>query len=69
MRRRAFLGGLSLTGLAGCLGLAPRWAAADTLRFYALRLREAVIKTTPEKIIAQGSDWRFLTALKRELKG
>jgi len=28
-----------------------------------------MIKGTPQKIIAQGTDWRFLTELKRELKG
>jgi NitT/TauT family transport system substrate-binding protein len=42
----------------------------DTVRFYALRLREAgVIKSSPQKIIAQGTDWRFLNELKKELKG
>jgi NitT/TauT family transport system substrate-binding protein len=42
----------------------------DTLRFYALRLHEAgMIKSSPQKIIAQGTDWRFLTELKKELKG
>ncbi|MGH7318478.1 MAG: ABC transporter substrate-binding protein [Candidatus Rokuibacteriota bacterium] len=42
----------------------------DTVRFYALRLHEAgMIKSTPQKIIARGSDWRFLTELKKELKG
>ena len=42
----------------------------DTLRFYALRLHEAgMIKSTPQKIIAQGTDWRFLNELKKELKG
>jgi len=41
----------------------------DTLRFYALRLREAgMIKSTPQEIIARGSDWRFLNELKKELK-
>ena len=41
----------------------------DTLRFYALRLHEAgLIQTTPDKIIAQGADWRFLNELKEELK-
>jgi NitT/TauT family transport system substrate-binding protein len=41
----------------------------DTLRFYALQLREAgMIKSTPQKIIAQSADWRFLNELKRELK-
>ncbi len=41
----------------------------DTLRFYALRLQEAgFIKSSPQKIIAQGTDWRFLNELKKELK-
>jgi NitT/TauT family transport system substrate-binding protein len=41
----------------------------DTLRFYALRLREAgLIKTSPTKVIAEYTDWRFLNELKRELK-
>jgi NitT/TauT family transport system substrate-binding protein len=42
----------------------------DTLRFYALRLHEAgMIKNTPQKLIAQGTDWRYLNQLKKELKG
>jgi NitT/TauT family transport system substrate-binding protein len=42
----------------------------DTVRFYALRLHEAgLIKSTPQKIIAQSTDWRFLNELKKELKG
>jgi NitT/TauT family transport system substrate-binding protein len=41
----------------------------DTVRFYALRLREVgMIKSSPQKIIAEGTDWRYLTELKRELK-
>jgi len=41
----------------------------DTLRFHALRLHEVgMIKSTPQKIIAQGTDWRFLNELKKELK-
>jgi NitT/TauT family transport system substrate-binding protein len=41
----------------------------DSLRFYALRLREAgMTKSSPQKIIADGTDWRFLNELKRELK-
>jgi NitT/TauT family transport system substrate-binding protein len=41
----------------------------DTLRFYALRLHEAsLIKSSPNKIIADSTDWRFLNELKRELK-
>jgi NitT/TauT family transport system substrate-binding protein len=41
----------------------------DTMRFYALRLHEAgLIKSSPQKIIADGTDWRFLNELKRELK-
>lgn len=42
----------------------------DTVRFYALRLHEAgMIKASPKKLIAQGTDWRFLNELKKELKG
>jgi len=42
----------------------------DTIRFYGLRLREAgMIKSLPNKIIADATDWRFLNELKRELKG
>jgi NitT/TauT family transport system substrate-binding protein len=42
----------------------------DTVRFYALRLHEVgMIKSTPQKIIGQGTDWRFLNELKKELKG
>jgi NitT/TauT family transport system substrate-binding protein len=43
--------------------------AEDTIRFYALRLHEiGMIKSSPQKIIAEGTDWRFLNELKRELK-
>jgi NitT/TauT family transport system substrate-binding protein len=49
-----------------------RWREAnpeDTIRFHALRLHEVgMIKTNPNKMIAQGTDWRFLNELKRELK-
>ena len=42
----------------------------ETVRFYALRLHEAgMIKSSPQKLIAQGTDWRFLSELKKELKG
>jgi NitT/TauT family transport system substrate-binding protein len=41
----------------------------DTLRFYALWMHEfGLLKSTPNKIIADGTDWRFLNELKRELK-
>jgi NitT/TauT family transport system substrate-binding protein len=41
----------------------------DTVRFYSLRLNEAgMIKSTPQKIISQGTDWRFLRELKKEMK-
>ena len=43
--------------------------AEDTIRFYALRLREArLIKNTPQRILTDGTDWRFLEELKKELK-
>jgi NitT/TauT family transport system substrate-binding protein len=42
----------------------------DTVRFYALSLHDiGMIKTSPNKLIAQGTDWRFIKALKKELKG
>lgn len=45
------------------------WNPEDTLRFFALRLHEVgMIKMSPNKLIAQGTDWRFLNELKRELK-
>jgi NitT/TauT family transport system substrate-binding protein len=41
----------------------------DTMRFYALRLYEVgMIKSSPNAILAEGTDWRFLNELKRELK-
>jgi NitT/TauT family transport system substrate-binding protein len=41
----------------------------DTIRFYALRMHEVgFIKSSPQKIIADGTDWRFFDELKRELK-
>jgi hypothetical protein len=50
-----------------------RWRDLDpehTIRFYAVRLHEAgMLKTSPQKLIAQGTDWRFLNELKKELKG
>jgi NitT/TauT family transport system substrate-binding protein len=41
----------------------------DSLRFWALRMHEVgAIKSSPQQIIAQGTDWRFLNELKKELK-
>jgi NitT/TauT family transport system substrate-binding protein len=41
----------------------------ETVRFYALRLREAeMIKGSPQKLIAQGTDWRILSELRKELR-
>ncbi|MCB1907874.1 MAG: ABC transporter substrate-binding protein [Rhodocyclaceae bacterium] len=41
----------------------------DTMRFWALRLREAgQISLSPKKVIEEHCDWRFVTELKRELK-
>jgi len=46
------------------------YSAEDTLRFYALRLHEVgMLKSTPQKIMAQGTNWQFLNELKKELKG
>jgi NitT/TauT family transport system substrate-binding protein len=50
-----------------------KWAEydpEDTVRFYALRLHEVgMIKSSPQKIIAEGTDWRFLNEIKKELRG
>jgi NitT/TauT family transport system substrate-binding protein len=41
----------------------------DALRFFGLRLHEAgMIDSSPNRLIAEGTDWRFLNELKRELK-
>ena len=49
-----------------------RWRESnpeDTLRFHALRLHEfGMIKSSPQRLIAQGTNWRFLNELKKELK-
>jgi NitT/TauT family transport system substrate-binding protein len=49
-----------------------RWReydAADSMRFYALRLHETgLLKTSPQKILARSTDWRFFNELKKELK-
>jgi NitT/TauT family transport system substrate-binding protein len=49
-----------------------RWRTdnpVDTLRFHALRLRDAgMIKSTPQQIIERGSNFSFLNELKKELK-
>jgi len=42
----------------------------DTVRFYSLRLRESgFIRGTPNKILADGTDWHIFNELKRELRG
>ena len=49
-----------------------RWRdfdAEDTMRFFALRLHEVgMITSSPNQLLAAGTDWRFLNELKRELK-
>ena len=41
----------------------------DSIRFFSLRLNEnRMIESSPRKIISEGTDWRFLDELKRELK-
>ena len=43
--------------------------AEDTLRFFALRLHEVgMVQGSPNTIIADGTDWRFVNELKQELK-
>jgi NitT/TauT family transport system substrate-binding protein len=41
----------------------------ETVRFYALRLHEVgMLKSSPQKIISQATNWRFFNELKKELK-
>jgi NitT/TauT family transport system substrate-binding protein len=41
----------------------------DSLRFYSLWMHEfGQLNATPNQLIAEGTDWRFLNELKRELK-
>lgn len=43
--------------------------AEASLRFFALRMQETgMIKSSPQEVIAKGTEWRFLDELKRELK-
>jgi NitT/TauT family transport system substrate-binding protein len=41
----------------------------DSMRFYGLRLHEAgMLRNSPNALLAEGTDWRFVDELKRELK-
>jgi len=43
--------------------------SADSMRFYALRLHEVgMLKRAPQTLLGQGTDWRFIDQLRRELK-
>ena len=39
------------------------------MRFYAVRLHEVgMIRSSPNPLLAEGADWRFVNEFKRELK-
>ena len=45
------------------------YESEDTVRFWALRLREqGFVRLSPKKVTAENTDFRFITELKRELK-
>ena len=50
-----------------------RWRefdSADTVRHFALRMHETgLIKATPQKLLAGGTEWRYFNELRQELKG
>lgn len=46
-----------------------QFSPENTVRFYAIRLYElGIVKSDPKKLIAQGTHWRTLNELKKELK-
>lgn len=50
-------------------GRLHEYSPEDTIRYYALRLHEAgMIRSSPQKLIARGTDWRFVNEVRRELK-
>jgi hypothetical protein len=55
--RRHLLAGAAMAGAAGIVGLPE-----------SLHTETGMIKSSPQQIIADGTDWRFLDELKRELK-
>jgi len=41
----------------------------DSVRFFALRLHDVgMVRSTPQKLIADGTDWRLFNEIKKELK-
>jgi NitT/TauT family transport system substrate-binding protein len=60
---------LTLDGIPGQVYAAWReFNPEDTMRFYALRLKEAgLVQSTPDELIARATDWRYLDEIKREL--
>jgi NitT/TauT family transport system substrate-binding protein len=43
--------------------------SGDTLRFWALRMRESgLVKISPKRVLEEHCDWRYINELKRELK-
>jgi NitT/TauT family transport system substrate-binding protein len=45
------------------------YSVEDSVRFWALKLHETgFVKSAPNRIISEGTDWRFLNELKKELK-
>jgi hypothetical protein len=58
-------------GRHGARRSAPRdFDPEDSLPFFALRLHEVgMIQLSPNTLLAEGTDWRFLNELKPEAKG
>ena len=45
------------------------YSAEDTARFFALRLRDiGMLKGNPQNLLAQGTDWRFIDQLRKEMR-
>ena len=61
--RREFVSGLALAGTAGLVGIRPAQVEAEPPP------ETTSLKSSPQKILAQGTDWRFFNELRKELKG
>jgi len=66
--RRRFLGHLATAGAAELPGSRPSRTTAEA-EPETTKLTLALTSSGPQRILAQGTDWRLLDELEKELKG